>query len=95
MVRIKVKNLSLVEAPDEQCFWVQDGKILRNLDDLQKALKEMSDETFRYHVNQEKNDFAKWVEEVLQDTILAKQLRQVKTCKAMLKRVQKRIEKYC
>lgn len=94
MVRIKVKNLSLVQAPDEQCFWVQDGKILRNLRDLQKALEEMSNETFCYHVDKEKNNFAQWVEEVLQDITLAKQMGRIKTRKAMLKKVQKRLEKY-
>lgn len=41
---------------------------------LETALKQTSDDTFRYHVNAEKNDFYKWVREVIGDDRLAREL---------------------
>lgn len=87
MIRIKVKKARLAQAPADKCFWVRDGRILANLKDLETALQEMTEETFRYHVNKEKNDFSKWVEEVLQDRTLARELKRVRTRRGALKKV--------
>ena len=64
----------LGEVPQDKVFWMNDGKILKKLSDLEAALKEMSDNTFHYHVNSEKNDFYKWVGEVIGDDRLAREL---------------------
>jgi hypothetical protein len=64
----------LGEVPQDKAFWVTDGKIIKKLSDLETALKQMSDDTFRYHVNAEKNDFYKWVGEVIGDDRLAREL---------------------
>lgn len=77
-VRKPQKNI-LVSVEGEQCFWMSSGQILCNLKDLREALGSMNDDTFVYHVNKEKNDFAKWVEEVLGDTTVANQLERNKT----------------
>ncbi len=61
----------LGNAPDDKPFWCQDGRVLQNLQDLAAALKEMSDETFRYHLNESKNDFSNWVRDVIGDEKLA------------------------
>lgn len=91
----KRTKLSLVNAPcNECCFWTCDGRVLHNLHDLHHALEEMSDESFCHHVNKEKNDFAKWVEEVLEDGQLARQMRRVKTRKACLRKVGTGLKKY-
>ncbi len=64
----------LGEVPQDKVFWVNDGKVLKKLSDLEIALKEMSDDTFRFHANTEKNDFFKWVGEVVGDDRLARDL---------------------
>jgi dipeptidase len=64
----------LGECSEDKVFWANDGKTLKKLADLETALKEMSDDTFGYHVNAEKNDFAKWVDEVIGDQRLAADL---------------------
>ncbi len=77
----------LVCAPDDKCFWTTDGKILKNLDELQMAFGTMGEEVFLHHVNQEKNDFADWVEQVLEDRACASALRKSKepaTAKAVV-----------
>lgn len=61
----------LAGVPEDKVFWVQDGRVLKNLADLEAALKEMSEETFRYHLNESKNDFSNWVRDVIGDEKLA------------------------
>ncbi len=68
----------LVCAPDDKCFWTTDGQILKNLDELQMAFGTMGEEVFLHHVTKEKNDFADWVEQVLEDSACAAALRKSK-----------------
>ena len=68
----------LVCAPSEQCFWTTDGRILSNLVELKEALATMSDDVFAYHVSKERNDFADWIEHVLDDAELAAAFRKSK-----------------
>ena len=86
-----VKILSNV--PEENRFWCNDGKIFSNLFDLQNGLKDMNEDTFRYHVNKEKNDFYNWVKEVIEDEFLAKELKKTKGKKTFEKKLGIRIEK--
>mgnify|MGYP001612170437 FL=1 len=44
----------------------------------------MEDELFKKHVNEHKNDFAKWVHEVLKNEHLAQKLNNAKTKKEMI-----------
>lgn len=69
---------ALVCAIDGECFWTRDGRILQNLADLHIAFGSMDDEIFLHHANTEKNDFADWVEYVLQDLDAAVELRTAK-----------------
>ncbi|MBI2652046.1 hypothetical protein HYX00_01155 [Candidatus Woesearchaeota archaeon] len=64
----------LVNVRDENCFWSNDGQIIKNLAELPHALKRMKRQTFSYHVNKEKNDFATWVRDVFGDVDLADKL---------------------
>ena len=41
----------------EQYFMLQDGRELKSLADLYKALGSMPRDVFRHHVNESKNDF--------------------------------------
>lgn len=74
----KKKVRALVCAPGKKCFWTTDGTVLENLNDLQIAFGSMDDEVFLHHVSKDKNDFAQWVEEVLQDAACASDLRSSK-----------------
>ncbi len=83
------KILSTVQ-PDK-AFWVNNGPILKSLEEFAAALKKLKPEQFLHHVNKQKNDFAKWISEVVGDTILAQRIRVLKTKEAMAKAVQQRI----
>jgi len=95
---IKIVKLSKEEAkrrlgdvPDEKRFWCHDGKTIKNVKELRKALIEMSDETFHYHLSEGRNDFSKWVREVVGDDNLAEDLGKTKSRIQASKAVAERI----
>ena len=49
----------LANVTGEHVFYLNDGRILRNMEELRDAINSMSDELYAYHVNEEKNDFSK------------------------------------
>jgi hypothetical protein len=64
----------LEDVPKEKRFWCRDGQVLRNMQELETALKEMTEGAFRYHSNETKNDFSNWVRDVIGDEKLARDL---------------------
>lgn len=85
---------ALVCAIDGECFWSRDGQILQNLADLSVAIGSMDDEIFLHHVSTQKNDFADWVEHVLQDSECAQALRKAKKQAQAKKIVELHLQKY-
>jgi hypothetical protein len=69
----------LGDVSDEKRFWCHDGKFIKNLVELEKALNSMGDETFHYHVGEGKNDFSNWVRDVLGDNRLANDVSKAKS----------------
>lgn len=69
------KQKVLVCADDDQCFWTTDGQILKDMQELATALDSMAEEVFSHHVTSDRNDFADWVEHVLEDAACATALR--------------------
>jgi len=65
----------LADVPQDKQFWCVHGRMLKNLAELEAALKEMSNDTFRYHSNETKSDFSNWVRDVIGDEKLARDLK--------------------
>lgn len=61
----------LADVPEEYVFWCSNGHILRNMRELAEALNTMTDKTFAYHSNAQKNDFSNWVRDIIRDDELA------------------------
>lgn len=55
-----------LHLPAEKRFRILGGKELNNIMDLYQELLAMDDDVFRHHVNPHKNDFAHWINDVLQ-----------------------------
>jgi hypothetical protein len=64
----------LADVPAEKVFWCCDGRSLRNIRELGEALAEMTDDTFAFQANSCKNDFTDWVNDVIKDGKLARDL---------------------
>lgn len=88
-----IENLQsyLENVVEEKRFWCNDGVVLSNLEELNSALKKMSDETFAFHVNADKNDFVSWVYDVIGDVKLAQNLSSCNDKKEMAKKIRARI----
>ena len=75
----------------EQQFFVNDGNVLKNFTELPKALRNMNQETFAHHVNDEKHDFANWVHDVMGAKTLAKQMRSATTRTALIRTIKTKL----
>ena len=64
----------LADVPEKYVFRCCDGQILRNMKEFGDALNTMTHETYVFHANTEKNDFANWARDVIKDERLAKDL---------------------
>jgi hypothetical protein len=64
----------LAKVPEEYVFWCHDGHTFRDMQELAEGLVALSDDIFAYHVNSERNDFSKWVKDVIRDEKLASDL---------------------
>ena len=77
-IEVIIRKKVLGEAPVEHHFIVADGRKLKNIIELADALETMSEEIFRHHVNEAKNDFSSWVKDVFYDHSLAEDLSRAK-----------------
>ncbi len=94
MIKIVTKEEAvkyLSDAPAEQCFWVNDGHVLKNLSELANAFPQMNEDTYSYHANKEKNDFSKWVNDIIGDKKLANDLLSSKTKDSAVKKLNSRL----
>ncbi len=81
----------LGDVKPEECFWINNGPIVRNIYELINVLQTIDDRTFSYHVNKERNDFSVWVRAVLGDEELADKLLKTKNRKRMLNIIRERV----
>ncbi|MBI2550349.1 hypothetical protein HYV83_04180 [Candidatus Woesearchaeota archaeon] len=81
----------LSNTSPERAFWVNNGPILKSVIELATAAKKLTPQQFAHHANNAKNDFAKWAEDVIRDSELAKKLRQIKTREDLEKAVANRL----
>ncbi|MEA2036519.1 MAG: hypothetical protein U9O94_03360 [Nanoarchaeota archaeon] len=77
----KVESI-LRDVSPEQCFWASNGGIAKNLQELESVIDGMDKRVFSNHVNKGKNDFSKWVADVLGDSELTIRLNETRS-KAM------------
>jgi hypothetical protein len=94
MYKVKVTRQDaeklLADVPENYSFWCCDGRIFRNMRDLMVGLASMSADTFVYHLNAEKNDFSKWVYDVIEDEKLAEDMEKSTSQRDVAKTVNER-----
>lgn len=76
-------------VPEGKGFKLINGQEMWSLDDLSEAINLIDPDTFMHHVNAEKNDFAAWVEQVFDETLLAEYLRRYPTPLRMMVHIEK------
>jgi len=81
----------LCDAAPEQCFWVNNGPILKNLAELTDFIPGINVGAFRHHVNNDKNDFSNWIRDIIGDTKLANELLSSKNKESAVKKLRNRL----
>ena len=71
-------------------FYLRKGSIVHDLKELAEALKTMDDEEYNHHVNDERNDFADWVEHSLNKKKAAERMRKAKTRQELANSIKER-----
>ncbi|MCF7866049.1 DUF5752 family protein [Candidatus Woesearchaeota archaeon] len=74
----KKKEKILGNAPEEHYFILCNGQPIKNPKELADALENLRDDVFHHHVNNEKNDFSTWINNVFEDIELAEKLGETK-----------------
>ena len=83
-LKTKKEDKANKKAPQGQEFWTSKGDKITSQKELITHLKKMDEETFKNHVNQEKNDFANWIEHVFHNKKIAKEMRKIKEKKELI-----------
>jgi len=71
----------LEKVPETMVFWCHDGQIFHDINDLMVGFDVMTEETFLYHANDDKNDFSCWIVDVIGDGDLGKEIKKAKSRK--------------
>jgi hypothetical protein len=74
-------------------FHLRNGQSLKNLAELYPAIRSMSDDEFKHHVNPAKNDFANWIYHILEKQELANRLFRKTTKQETLELIKDELEK--
>jgi len=89
----KKAGKELIVAIGDQCFWIYEGPIVKDLTELTRAFESMQDSQFAHHTF-EGNHFADWVEEILADKKCANSLRKARTISESLFVLERALKKY-
>lgn len=91
----KYKNIDIAqEAPSTQhYFYLNNGKKLKNIAELMESLKDMDQDLFSFHVNEQNNDFSSWIRDVFGEKELARRISHARYPTNMLKSIEKYIQK--
>lgn len=82
-VRLPIETVKswLKDCTQEQAFVCIDGQRIVSLKEMVKMFEKMSLESYNYHANSSKNDFAAWVEGVFHNGHLAANFRSARSKK--------------
>lgn len=84
---------NLIDASTESVFWFMDGKSVKNIKELLEMLQNISDNVFSHHVNKERNDFARWIHDILDDEELARKIWRFKSKNQIIKLIDSHLKK--
>lgn len=82
----------LADVDPKESFFMEDGRVIRNLHELVDILEHINPKSFSYHVNSHKNDFSNWVQYVVGDIELAFEMTKTKDRQKMEDIVSARIK---
>jgi hypothetical protein len=94
-MNIKSEDIELVLSNVEpnQYFITKTGKEIKSIQELPEHLQQMDEETFKHHVNEQKNDFSNWIQDVIKDKELAEEIKTEKNKAEAAKKVEAKVKR--
>ena len=74
----RIKNPFKKKIPEKHFFVLVTGEKLRNIKELADALEKIDENHYKHHVNEFKNDFANWIQDIFEEFDLAEKLKTAK-----------------
>lgn len=68
------KQNNNIQIPPEKNFVLKSGEMISSIKDLAIIIDCMDNNVFKHHVNEERNDFSTWINDVFQEKSLAESL---------------------
>lgn len=81
------------EIRPKDYFRLNDGRVIRSLHELLEVLNTLDEETFRFHVNEDKNDFGNWIRDVFKDEDLCNSVFGLQTRGSIAGAIKARLQK--
>ena len=76
--KTSVKKKLRKKIPEQHFFVLVTGDRLKNVKELADTLGNIDDSHYNHHVNEAKNDFANWIQDVFEEFDLAEKLKTAK-----------------
>ena len=89
VIEVGLKLLS--DVKEGESFYTVNGQVLNNIRELAGLLETIQKDHFDHHVNEDKNDFAEWVQYSVGDKKLADRLRKAKKPEDMQQLISERL----
>lgn len=67
------------KLPEDHYFVMVTGQKVKNIKELADILEDIDEDLFKHHVNDEKNDFSNWIEDIFEEQDLANELKKHKS----------------
>ena len=72
----KIKEARIIRP--ENYFFLSDGRVLKDLFELAETLETMNNDVFCHHVNDFRNDFSNWINDIFDESQLADEIRVIR-----------------
>ena len=92
---IKAEDIDLVMSncePEHQ-FITKKGDIIKSMAELAQKIKQMDDETYMHHANEQRNDFSNCVKDIMKDEDLASEIKKSKNKNEASARIEEKIKR--
>jgi len=84
-------RIALSDVEPKYYFRAKDGTAVKNLIELAEAIERMDQSTFDHHVSDGRNDFASWVNDIIGDSELSKQIKPLKNKEKIIEKIEDRV----
>ncbi len=83
---------TLNDVPGDKAFWFCNSTRALNLYQLVDTIEHTNDDVFQYHVGENRNDFAQWILDVLEDEVLYNSIKDERDKHWLVQKIRKRIK---